>query len=805
MIFQKKRWVLKENEGIQFSEIEIHNLRLKPQIVNILNNRNIKTKEQIEKFLFPTIQHFHDPYLLNDMQKAVELIIKTIKEGNKILIYGDYDCDGVTSTYVLYHNLLKYANVSYFIPNRFTDGYGLNIEILKQKLNDFDLLITVDCGISSINEVDFLKSQDKAVIITDHHEPKGKIPGADAVINPKRHDSTYPFRDLAGVGVAFKLLHALKLKGYNFILSNYFDIISIGTIGDIMPLLDENRIIAKYGLKKLMNTNNVGLKALMEVAGLKMKQELKTSDISYIIVPRLNAAGRITDAKMALELLLEEDEKKALEIAMYLDEENRKRQQIEEKTIREAQEKLKLNKDKLKKKIFILGDKLWHPGVVGIASSKIAERFYRPTILFTELEENIAKASGRSIKGFNLFKALQDCEDVLIKFGGHEGAAGLSFSLSNLDEFENRLNEIAQSMNIFTFKPYLEIDCELNLNQIDDELIDQLSLLEPFGVGNPEPTFLIKNVIVDSFRFLNNGEKYYKFSICNTNIEAICFENTNESNEFAMLKKVDIVGKLSKNIYNSQRRNQINIVDIRENINDGCFKDFMSNIMYLSKCEKIKNIEHIDKIKWDNIPKDKKSVIISFYYDIMKMWWGFLDSKIKDELFSFFNDNERIIKHQSAPSELFFDDLLVTKVEKLKQFEEIVDIAIACDMPSYIVAKNQLNIPVYYFDMGIYMGEIKLNREEFINVYNGLKNIGFIPYDFSGINDMDNNKKMIKILIIAAIFVEAGLFELEFTYHGVNQLKILDVGKKVNLKETCVHKMVELILEMEGFVRANKH
>jgi len=547
MIFQKKRWILKDSSNLENIDIEIDGKKIKPQIIKVLNNRGVQEREEIERFLNPSLKNLHNPFLLNDMKEAVKIISQAILHKSRVLIYGDYDCDGVTSTYLLYSNLRNFLPTTYYIPNRFKDGYGLNLDVLKKLEDKFDVLITVDTGTSNHNEVKYLKEKGKTVIITDHHEPKEVLPDADAVVNPKRKDSIYPFRDLAGVGVAFKLLHALKSSGINLKLSEYLDVVAIGTIADVMPLVDENRVLAKFGLKILKNTKNVGLKKLIEVAGLSSKEELKPYDVSFIIGPRLNAAGRISDANLAVSLLLEKDAIKAESIAKKLDEENRKRQEIEEKTIKEAQGLIVKDKSILKKKIFVLSNSSWHAGVVGIASSKITEKYYRPSLLLTLADEGILKGSGRSIKGFNLFEALKNCAEILLKFGGHEHAAGLSLPVDNVDKLDEILNSIAQDYHFMIFKPAIEVDLVLSLNEIDDELIDQVYLLEPFGVGNPEPTFLIKNLIVENFRFMGDGNKYYKFFAGNsTKYDVVCFSNLEDEDELVSMKRLTLYASSKK-------------------------------------------------------------------------------------------------------------------------------------------------------------------------------------------------------------------------------------------------------------------
>jgi len=796
MIFQKKRWILKDSSNLENIDIEIDGKKIKPQIIKVLNNRGVQEREEIERFLNPSLKNLHNPFLLSDMKEAVKIISQAILHKSRVLIYGDYDCDGVTSTYLLYSNLRNFLPTTYYIPNRFKDGYGLNLDVLKKLEDKFDVLITVDTGTSNHNEVKYLKEKGKTVIITDHHEPKEVLPDADAVVNPKRKDSIYPFRDLAGVGVAFKLLHALKSSGINLKLSEYLDVVAIGTIADVMPLVDENRVLAKFGLKILKNTKNVGLKKLIEVAGLSSKEELKPYDVSFIIGPRLNAAGRISDANLAVSLLLEKDAIKAESIAKKLDEENRKRQEIEEKTIKEAQGLIVKDKSILKKKIFVLSNSSWHAGVVGIASSKITEKYYRPSLLLTLADEGILKGSGRSIKGFNLFEALKNCAEILLKFGGHEHAAGLSLPVDNVDKLDEILNSIAQDYHFMIFKPAIEVDLVLSLNEIDDELIDQVYLLEPFGVGNPEPTFLIKNLIVENFRFMGDGNKYYKFFAGNsTKYDVVCFSNLEDEDELVSMKKVDIVCKLEKNIFNSARKNQFNIIDICENVSFGVVKDLYYNLKAVrnscssfQRCDvKIGSLQDIE---------GKRCIFVAFWPHIVLNFLKFLKGEDVDgEFFEFLNKQGRIIQHQSSLKEVYFDDIFATRLDKLNAIIEEADLVVALDMPSYQYVKNfYQDINTYLIDLDNKFNDFSLQiNEECVNVYKTLRECEFISYNFSGIYESDPFLKVVKLLFIVQMFEEAGLILADVTHEGIEVKEFYKTQEKVNLKSTKVYNFYKIL------------
>lgn len=798
MIFQKKRWILKDNNNLENMDIEINGRKIKPQIIKVLNNRGVQEKEEIERFLNPSLKNLHNPFLLSDMKEAVKIIHEAILHKSRVLIYGDYDCDGVTSTYLLYSTLRNFLPTSYYIPNRFKDGYGLNLDVLKKLEDKFDLLITVDTGISAQNEVKYLKEKGKKVIITDHHEPKEVLPDADAVINPKRKDSVYPFRDLAGVGVAFKLLHALKSSGLNLKLSEYLDVVAIGTIADVMPLVDENRIFAKFGLKVLKNTRNVGLKKLIEVSGLSSKEELKPYDVSFIIGPRLNAAGRISDANLAVSLLLEKDAIKAESIAKRLDEENRKRQEIEEKTIKEAQSLIAKNKSILKKKIFVLSNGSWHAGVVGIASSKITEKYYRPSLLLTVADQGILKGSGRSIKGFNLFEALKSCSEILLKFGGHEYAAGLSLPVDNVEKLDEILNSIAQDYHFMIFKPAIEVDLVLSLNEIDDELVDQVYLLEPFGVGNPEPTFLIKNLVVENFRFMGEDNKYYKFFTGNsTKYDVVCFSNLEDEDELISMKKVDIVCKLERNLFNSVRKNQFNIIDICENVSFGVIKDLYNNLKAIRECNLNFKKYELHRASLQDI-ENKKCVYVAFYPHIVLNFLKFLKGEdVEGEFFEFLNMQGRIIQHQSSLKEVYFDDIFATRLDKLNLLNDEADLIVALDVPSYQFIKNFYpDVDVVMINLDNKFDEFALQiNEECVNVYKTFRTCEFISYNFSGIYESDPFLKVVKLLFIVQMFEEMGLILAEVTHEGIEVKEFLKSQEKVNLKSTKVYSFYKTLKE----------
>ena len=504
---------------------------------------------------------------MKDMEIAVNRIIKAIESQEKVIIYGDYDVDGITSITVLKKFLKDVGlEVSYYIPNRLDEGYGLNKNAVEKIVNEgYTLMITVDCGISGIDEIDYANSLGLEVIVTDHHEPGESLPKALAVIDNKRKDSTYPFRELAGVGVSFKLCQAigmkLELKEATYL--KYLDIVCIGTISDIVPLVDENRVITKLGLLLVKQTKNLGLKSIIDSSGYT---KINSSTISFGVAPRVNACGRMGKAEEALELLLSTDIYKVNELTKKLNEHNRKRQEIEKFIYESAIEKIEKNHLNENRTI-IVGGEGWHHGVIGIVSSKITEMYFKPSILLSFEENGIGKGSGRSIPGFDLHDSLMKCQNTLEKFGGHSMAVGVTIKKENLEEFSKEFEKVAADEKIEEIPQVLNIDAKVDLNLIDKEMIDSLKELEPFGEANKMPIFAFKNLRIDSIRALSEG-KHLKLTLKEDNriINAIGFNMGTLAEEYKIGDKIDVAGVLEINTFNGVDNLQINIKDVMKSI-----------------------------------------------------------------------------------------------------------------------------------------------------------------------------------------------------------------------------------------------
>lgn len=514
----KKIWQYKNSKLSAAKVKETAAMYSIPEVVAVaVLNRGI-AEDEIGGFLKKSMQGIVNPMLFSDMDKAVKRILKAVDDNEKITVYGDYDVDGITATALAYDFLNELgAEVSYYIPDRKDEGYGINIMAVNRlQKSGTKLLITVDCGITAIGEVEFAKLQGMDVIITDHHTCKAELPdAAEAIINPKRPDCDYPFDALAGVGVAFKLVLAITMalkKNTTDCFKKYADIAAIGTIADVVSLTGENRVIVDRGLKLLSNTEREGLKALKEVSSTDGK-DVTASTVAFALAPRLNAAGRLGTATTAVELLLTRDSERARQIAAELDAENKTRQATEQEIYKEALDIIAKDPNFDKKKVIVLAHEGWHHGVIGIVASKICEFFYRPCILIS-YSNGIGKGSGRSIPSFNLFDALAACENQLTDFGGHAVAAGLNINMTDIDAFTKNINKYADAhLTEEDMIAKVNIDCRINAADATLENAYMLSHLEPFGMGNEKPVFSIEDMKVTDAAAVGNEKRHLKLRL----------------------------------------------------------------------------------------------------------------------------------------------------------------------------------------------------------------------------------------------------------------------------------------------------
>ena len=568
---RNKIWSYK-NRGIDLEELKAFSEKynLPPVISTILFNRGIKDGDAAKLFMQKPLSGVHNPFDLPDMELAAKRIVDAIKNKEKIVVYGDYDVDGITSVVLMYSFLKNEgADVEYYIPDRVSEGYGINImAINKIARSGAKLMITVDCGVTAVGEVEFARTQKLDVVITDHHTCKEELPRAVAVVNPKRPDSTYAFDSLAGVGVAFKTVLAVAKelgRSTREIFMKYAELAAIGTIADVMSVTDENRIIIEHGLEVMKNGGNLGVRALLEASGA-FQRTIDAATVAFIIAPRINAAGRIGNAATAVKLLLSETEEEANEIAVLLDKANRERQEAEQAIFEEAMDKVMKDPTFDKKQVIVLWGEGWHHGVIGIVASRICERFYKPCILVS-FENGVGKGSGRSIPGFNLFDALTATEEHLTNFGGHSAAAGLGINLDSIDAFTTAINKYAAGvLTPEDMIPKIDIDCRLKPETVSVGFAKALKKLEPFGTDNERPVFSILGVRIMSIDTVGADRKHLKMRVASdtASIAAIGFNMSEYAAFFKTGDIVDVAFSADINVYQGRENPQLLLKDIKK-------------------------------------------------------------------------------------------------------------------------------------------------------------------------------------------------------------------------------------------------
>ena len=621
------KWIFKSEN---FKSI---NSNIDKEIEQILFNRGIESKDEVEFFINGTLENLMNPSLLSDVDKGVERILKAKENNETIWIYGDYDVDGITSTSLCYLALKELEiNVRYYIPLR-DEGYGLNKEALNYiKEEGGNLIITVDCGISSISEVEHCNTLEMDMIITDHHEINNELPPAFAIINPKREDNKNSYKYFAGVGTAFMLLLALykKLDKKNEIYK-YLDIVAIGTIADIVPLKGENRLLVKRGLELLKSSKWQGLNMLMKrLFENPMEKKFDTYDVGFIIAPIFNAAGRLEDAKMAVELFVSDCHITCDKLIYELINKNSERKEIQEEILKKAIDKIE-NEKLDENSVIVVAEKKFHHGVIGIVASKILDRYYKPTIIM-EIKplEGIATASCRSTEAFNMIEALNSMRDIFIKYGGHAGAAGFSIAIENIEEFSKRMNEYAvENLNSEDTKKPIKIDCELSMIKISFDLMDKLSLLEPYGFGNASPMFAIRNCKYTNFRAIGKEKNHLMMDLIKNGVEmknCVWFNSEDMLEAILNNKEIDVAFKLKMETYKDKYQYKIFIEDIKPS------KKIMNDIKDL---ESLYNLKFpIKSIFYTRRDLENEKLNISFINEevsinIGRNSIGFLDNQTK--------------------------------------------------------------------------------------------------------------------------------------------------------------------------------
>jgi single-stranded-DNA-specific exonuclease len=579
-MFDKNKWQIQTHDD-EIVKLLSKSLRIKPLCAKLLINRGYTDVETAKAFIGKSDAFLYDPYLLKDMRKATARIRTAMENEEKITIYGDYDVDGVTSVSILYMYLRdRGVNVDYYIPTRESEGYGLNIGAFHTiKDTGTTLVITVDTGITAIDEIAYAKTIGLDIVVTDHHQCRPELPECEAVVNPRRPDCTYPFKELSGVGVVFKLLCALEMDILNFgeyniftvkdMCKRYIDLVTIGTIADVMPLYDENRIMVYMGLRLLSNTSNIGVRALFHAIGIEDSKKITASTIGYTLAPRINAAGRIGDAARAVQLFLTNSPHNAGVIAEELCVTNKERQHTENLIFEEALQQIERERDVEHESVIVLASDHWHQGVIGIVASKITELFGKPSILISfdtesPSDKDPGKGSARSVKGLNIVEALANCSSLLIKYGGHELAAGLSVERSNLEAFRKALNDYASpilSSPDCIVKTFAE--AEITEKDVTMETVEDIAKLEPYGAKNPEPIFVLKDVCVEEVAPLSMGKHtrlYLKKE--QTGISAVCFGHNLLEEGFCHGTYADILCSINVNEFRGNKTVQLIIRDI---------------------------------------------------------------------------------------------------------------------------------------------------------------------------------------------------------------------------------------------------
>jgi single-stranded-DNA-specific exonuclease len=569
----QKRWIIKETDRALAVHLS-RKLNISYTTAVILANRGIIDVDKAHSFLNPLLKDFRDPFLLNDMDRAVGRILSAFDRQEKIVIHGDYDVDGITATVLLADFFKRMGGeVDFFLPSR-ADGYGLkkgSIDACSEK--GARLIVTVDCGISSVQEIAYARELGIDVVVTDHHEPEGDLPACCAVVNPKRLDSSYPFKDIAGVGVAFKLAHAILKKCKNQGLSRYstdidlreyLDLVSLGTIGDVVPLIDENRIIVKYGLQKITEGNRRGIKALKKAAGLL--HDIDAGHVSFRLAPRINATGRVSMANKAARLLLCEEEVEAEIIAMELENHNRDRQKIEAEVLKEAFARVEAEIDLSREKIIVVWGENWHHGVIGIVASRLVRKFNRPAVVIS-LDDIVGKGSARSIRNFHILDALRSCKEHIYNVGGHEGAAGMSIRKDRLEQFRKQLSAAAlETISDDDLLPAIDIDAEVRLDELTYSGIKEFERLMPFGYGNTHPVFLSRAVKISRVPKVV-GSDHLKMFVdgAGMEIDVVGFGMADALKKMSLKKgdSVDIVYTPEINKFRGEERLQLELSDVR--------------------------------------------------------------------------------------------------------------------------------------------------------------------------------------------------------------------------------------------------
>ncbi|MBT6964756.1 MAG: single-stranded-DNA-specific exonuclease RecJ [Flavobacteriales bacterium] len=560
----EKRWIIQKSDQ-KFVQKLAKDLGVNHIVAHLLVLRGIENFDDAKLFFRPELKHLHDPFLMKNMQDAVDRIEKAIANKEKVLVYGDYDVDGTTSVAMMYSFLKRFSpEIEYYIPCRYEEGYGISLKgIDYAKKNNFSLIIALDCGIRAFDQVDYANEKEVDFIICDHHNPANKIPNAIAILNPKQSDCNYPYKELSGCGVGFKLIQAYSQKNnIDFSeISEYLDLLTVSIGADIVPMTGENRVFSYFGLKQINTQPRAGLKALMDIAN-KIK-ELSISDVVFGIAPRINAAGRIEHAKKAVEILVEQDLDRAKKLASFIEENNVTRRNLDQNITKEALEMIDENK-----KSTVVFSKNWHKGVVGIVASRVIESHYKPTIVLAE-KDGILTGSARSVHDFDLYEAISKCAHLCEKFGGHKYAAGLSIKKENLSEFIIAFEKaVSESITEDQLSPKIDVDMEIDIDAVDDKLFRIIKQFSPFGPQNLSPIFVSRSVVDNGYGKRIGADKSHLRINTKTASGSLAgigfsmgdaFEKIKDYNEF------DICYSINENEWNGRKNLQLMLNDLKVN------------------------------------------------------------------------------------------------------------------------------------------------------------------------------------------------------------------------------------------------
>lgn len=568
------KWIYSEltDEQNEIKKRLAHELSISPVLAKFLVQRGIVTFDAARSFFRPDLSNLHDPFLMKDMRQAVDRLTKAMQRNEKILIYGDYDVDGTTSVSLVYRFLVRfYSNIDFYIPDRYNEGYGISIKGIDfASENNFSLIIALDCGIKAVEKVKYAKSHGIDFIICDHHNPDDEIPPAVAVLDPKRPDCTYPYKHLSGCGVGFKLMQAFSLENnISFdLLVPHLDLLALSIASDIVPITGENRILAFYGLKQINSNPSTGVKAIIEVCGLK-DREITISDIVFKIGPRINASGRMKLATEAVELLVSRDYNFAYNRSSTINIYNNDRKDLDKNITDEAIALIRMDERYADRKSIVVYKPDWHKGVIGIVASRLSEEYYKPTVVLTE-SNGFASGSARSVFGFDLYKAVESCKDLLENFGGHMYAAGLTMKIENVGEFSRRFEEyIAEHIEEDQTYPQIDIDAVIEFKDITPKFFRILKQFAPFGPGNMKPVFESKNVYdYGSSKLVGKEQEHLKLELIDGSSEnvmsGIAFRMHEFNDHLKALNPLDICYTLEENNFNGNTSIQLMIRDIKK-------------------------------------------------------------------------------------------------------------------------------------------------------------------------------------------------------------------------------------------------